>query len=100
MRRILTSHKAVQRLYDAVAYVIIAGLLVFVLGPLMWMGLTSLKREQDVVTADLQAMEAFAERIASGEEVMPVLAAAAVVHAPPVVEFEAVTAEFTAGSRA
>jgi multiple sugar transport system permease protein len=54
MRRILTSHKAVQRLYDAVAYVIIAGLLVFVLGPLMWMGLTSLKREQDVVTADLQ----------------------------------------------
>ena len=54
MRRILTSHKAIQRLYDAVAYVIIAGLLVFVLGPLMWMGLTSLKREQDVVTADLQ----------------------------------------------
>jgi multiple sugar transport system permease protein len=54
MRRILTSHKSVQRLYDAVAYVIIAGLLVFVLGPLMWMGLTSLKREQDVVTADLQ----------------------------------------------
>ena len=54
MRRILTSHKAVQRLYDALAYVIIACLLVFVLGPLLWMGLTSLKREQDVVTSELQ----------------------------------------------
>ena len=54
MRRILTSHKAVQRLYDALAYVIIAYLLVFVLGPLLWMGLTSLKREQDVVTSELQ----------------------------------------------
>jgi len=54
MRRILTSHKAIQRLYDALAYVIIACLLVFVLGPLLWMGLTSLKREQDVVTTELQ----------------------------------------------
>ncbi len=54
MRRILTSHKAIQRLYDALAYVIIACLLVFVLGPLLWMGLTSLKHEQDVVTSELQ----------------------------------------------
>ena len=42
MRRILTSHKAVQRLSDAVAYVILAGLLVFVLAPLMSLGLLSL----------------------------------------------------------
>ncbi|MEQ1512663.1 MAG: Hpt domain-containing protein [Lysobacteraceae bacterium] len=56
-------------------------------------------RGDGAVTADLHAIEAFAERIAGGEEVMPVAAAAAtVVEAAPVVAFEAVTADFTAGA--
>jgi chemosensory pili system protein ChpA (sensor histidine kinase/response regulator) len=39
-------------------------------------------RGDGVVTADLRALEAYADRIAGGEEVMPVLAAAAPVAAP------------------
>ena len=55
-------------------------------------------RGDGAVTADLHAIEAFAERIAGGEEVMPVLAAAAVAQAAPAVGFEPVTADFTAGA--
>ena len=55
-------------------------------------------RGDGVITADLHAMEAFAERIAGGEEVMPVLTAATVVQAAPVVAFEPVTAGFTPGA--
>ncbi len=55
-------------------------------------------RGDGAVTADLHAMEAFAERIAGGEEVMPVLAAAAVAQAAPSIGFEPVTADFTAGA--
>ena len=55
-------------------------------------------RGDGVVTTDLHAIEAFAERIAGGEEVMPVAAAAAVVEMAPVVAFESVAADFTAGA--
>jgi len=50
------------------------------------------------VTTDLRAMEAFADRIAGGEEVMPVIVAAAAAQAATVVEFEPVKTEFTAGA--
>ena len=56
-------------------------------------------RGEGTVTTDLRAMEAFADRIAGGEEVMPVVVAAAVAQAAPVVEFEQVKTEFTAGAR-
>ncbi|MES2669426.1 MAG: Hpt domain-containing protein, partial [Pseudomonadota bacterium] len=55
-------------------------------------------RGQGTVTTDLRAMEAFADRIAGGEEVMPVIVVAAAAQAPPVVEFEPVKTEFTAGA--
>ncbi len=56
-------------------------------------------RGEGAVTTDLRAMEAFADRIAGGEEVMPVIVAlAAAAHAAPVVEFEPVKTEFTAGA--
>ncbi len=55
-------------------------------------------RGEGTVTTDLRAMEAFADRIAGGEEVMPVVVAAAVAQAAPVVEFEPVKTEFTAGA--
>ncbi len=55
-------------------------------------------RGDGAVTADLHAMEAFAERIAGGEEVMPMLAAAAVAQAAPSIGFEPVRADFTAGA--
>ncbi len=55
-------------------------------------------RGEGAVTTDLRAMEAFADRIAGGEEVMPVIVAAAAVQAAPVVEFEPVKTEFTAGA--
>ena len=55
-------------------------------------------RGDGVITADLRAMEAFADRIAVGEEVIPVLAAASAVEAAPVVAFETVAAGFTAGA--
>ena len=55
-------------------------------------------RGEGAVTTDLRAMEAFADRIAGGEEVMPVIVAAAVAQAAPVVEFEPVKTEFTAGA--
>ncbi len=55
-------------------------------------------RGEGTVTTDLRAMEAFADRIAGGEEVMPVIVAAAVAQAAPVVEFEPVKTEFTAGA--
>ncbi len=55
-------------------------------------------RSGAVITTDLQAIEAFADRIAGGEEVMPMAAAAKVVETAPVVAFETVTADFTAGA--
>ena len=56
-------------------------------------------RGEGAVTTDLRAMEAYADRIAGGEEVMPVIVAlAAAAHAAPVVEFEPVKTEFTAGA--
>ena len=55
-------------------------------------------RGDGVVTANLPAMEAFAERIAGGEEVMPVLAVAAVAQSAPAIGFDPVTADFTAGA--
>ncbi len=56
-------------------------------------------RGEGSVTTDLRAMEAYADRIAGGEEVMPVIVAlAAAAHAAPVVEFEPVKTEFTAGA--
>ena len=56
-------------------------------------------RGEGTVTTDLRAMEAYADRIAGGEEVMPVIVAlAAAAHAPPIVEFEPVKTEFTAGA--
>jgi chemosensory pili system protein ChpA (sensor histidine kinase/response regulator) len=55
-------------------------------------------RGEGTVTTDLRAMEAFADRIAGGEEVMPVIVVAAAAQAAPVVEFEPVKTEFTAGA--
>ena len=55
-------------------------------------------RGEGTVTSDLRAMEAFADRIAGGEEVMPVIVVAAAAQAAPVVEFEPVKTEFTAGA--
>ncbi|NOT89006.1 MAG: response regulator [Lysobacter sp.] len=55
-------------------------------------------RGDGAVTTDLRAIEAFADRIAGGEEVMPMAAAAKAVEAAPVVAFEAVVADFTAGA--
>ena len=55
-------------------------------------------RGEGAVTTDLRAMEAFADRIAGGEEVMPVLAAVAAAQTVPVVAFEAVKTEFTPGA--
>lgn len=49
-----TSHKRTQAIYDVLASLIIIGALLFALFPVVWTALTSLKREQDVVTNDLQ----------------------------------------------
>lgn len=48
------SHKRTQRAYDVLATVIIVVALFFALFPVAWTALTSLKREEDVVTNDLQ----------------------------------------------
>ena len=51
---IRSSHKATQRLYDLIAYAIIAFMLVFALGPLVWTAFTSIKPEKDIVTNEMQ----------------------------------------------
>ncbi|MBU6359464.1 MAG: carbohydrate ABC transporter permease [Chloroflexi bacterium] len=48
------SQKSMRRLYDAIAYVIVACMLVFALGPLVWTALTSIKPESDIVTNEMQ----------------------------------------------
>ena len=48
------SHKAMQRIYDGIAYGILALVGVFALFPIIWTFLTSLKLNEDVVTAQLQ----------------------------------------------
>lgn len=53
-KSIRDSHSATQRAYDALAYLIIGIMLVFTLGPVLWTALTSIKREEDIVTATLQ----------------------------------------------
>ena len=46
------SYRTVQRLYDVLAYSILAVIGVFSLFPVVWTFLTSLKRNEDVVTAN------------------------------------------------
>ncbi len=48
------SHKRTQQMYDALASLIILASVVFAVFPIVWTALTSLKREEDVVTNDLQ----------------------------------------------
>lgn len=49
-----TSHRRTQRAYDVLATLIILITLVFTLFPVLWTAATSLKREEDVVTNELQ----------------------------------------------
>lgn len=49
-----TSHRRTQRVYDVLATLIILITLVFTLFPVLWTAATSLKREEDVVTNELQ----------------------------------------------
>ncbi len=51
---IRSSQKATQRLFDAIAYAIVAFMLVFALGPLVWTAFTSIKPEKDIVTNEMQ----------------------------------------------
>jgi multiple sugar transport system permease protein len=48
------SHKRTQQLYDTLATVIIIATVLFAIFPIVWTALTSFKREEDVVTNDLQ----------------------------------------------
>ncbi len=48
------SHKRTQQMYDALASLIILASVVFAVFPIVWTALTSLKREEDVVTNELQ----------------------------------------------
>jgi multiple sugar transport system permease protein len=48
------SHKRTQQLYDVLAAFIIIAAVVFAVFPIVWTALTSLKREEDVVTNELQ----------------------------------------------
>lgn len=48
------SYRTVQRLYDLLAYMILLAVGIFSLFPVVWTFLTSLKRNEDVVTANLQ----------------------------------------------
>jgi multiple sugar transport system permease protein len=50
----IRSYKAVQRLYDVLTYSILVFVGVFSLFPVVWTFLTSLKRNEDVVTTNLQ----------------------------------------------
>ena len=53
LNRIRSSHKLTQRVYDGIAYVIVFIMLMFVLFPLVWTALTSVKLESDIVTNEM-----------------------------------------------
>ncbi len=53
LNRIRSSHKLTQRVYDGIAYVIVICMLMFVLFPLLWTALTSVKLESDIVTNEM-----------------------------------------------
>lgn len=48
------SHKRTQQMYDVLASIIILAAVMFAVFPIVWTALTSLKREEDVVTNELQ----------------------------------------------
>lgn len=48
------SRRRTNRLLDSITYAILAFAILFALGPLLWAALTSVKREQDIVTAHIQ----------------------------------------------
>jgi multiple sugar transport system permease protein len=51
---VIRSRRQTQRLYDALAYVILIGAFIFAVFPIVWTLLTSLKSNADIVTADIQ----------------------------------------------
>ena len=50
----LRSERMTQRLYDGIAYLVIAAAIIFAISPIVWTGLTSLKRNEDIVTNEMQ----------------------------------------------
>jgi multiple sugar transport system permease protein len=51
---VIRSRRQTQRLYDIVAYVVLAGAFSFAVFPILWTLLTSLKPDADIVTAQIQ----------------------------------------------
>lgn len=50
----IRSRRQSQRLYDALAYLVLICAFTFAVFPIVWTLLTSLKSNADIVTADLQ----------------------------------------------
>src|ERR1700738_2063667 len=51
---VIRSRRQTQRMYDVLAYVVLAGAFAFAVFPILWTLLTSLKPDADIVTAQIQ----------------------------------------------